>query len=142
MTFPTEVSIPLLKDVKSQAPNAVCVVEPNNVATNIIVNSSSPPFNNPDIRRAMALALDRKAFVSILFEGQADIGGTMLPAPGGLWAMPTEMLETIPGYGPDVNANRKEARKLMQKAGYGPDKHLQVRFRPATFRSTAIPPSS
>src|SRR3954467_1435537 len=40
MTFPTEVSIPLLKDVKSQSPNAVCVVEPINVSTNIIVNSS------------------------------------------------------------------------------------------------------
>jgi len=45
----------------------------------------------------------------------------MLPAPGGLWAMPKEMLESIPGYGPDINANREEARKLMQKAGYGPD---------------------
>src|SRR5438552_17639800 len=100
MTFPTEVSIPLVKDVKTQAPNAVCVVEPYNVSTNIIVNSSSPPFDNLDIRRAMALALDRKAFISILNEGQADIGGTMLPAPGGLWAMPKEMLETITGYGP------------------------------------------
>src|SRR3984885_2455888 len=38
MTFPTEVSIPLLKDVKTQAPNAVCEVEPNNVSTNIIIN--------------------------------------------------------------------------------------------------------
>jgi len=127
MTFPTEVSIPLLKDVKTQAPNAVCVVAPNNVSTNIIVNSSSPPFDNLDIRRALALALDRKPFISILFEGQADIGGTMLPAPAGLWAMPKEMLETIPGYGPDVNANREQARKLMQKAGYGPDKHLTVK---------------
>ena len=127
MTFPTEVSIPLLKDVKAQAPNAVCVVEPINVSTNIIVNSSAPPFDNLDIRRAMALALDRKPFVSILNEGQADIGGTMLPAPGGLWAMPKEMLETIPGYGPDINANREQARKLMQKAGYGPDKHLAVK---------------
>ncbi|MBO4225665.1 ABC transporter substrate-binding protein [Bradyrhizobium neotropicale] len=127
MTFPTEVSIPLLKDVKSQAPNAICVVEPSNVATNIIINSSAPPFDNLDIRRALALALDRKAFISILFEGQADIGGTMQPAPAGLWAMPKEMLETIPGYGPDVNANREQARKLMQKAGYGPDKHLQIK---------------
>jgi len=83
MTFPTEVSIPLLKDVKAQAPNAVCVVEPINVSTNIIVNSSSPPFDNLDIRRAMAMALDRKAFISILNEGQADIGATMLPARAG-----------------------------------------------------------
>ncbi|MDN3277601.1 ABC transporter substrate-binding protein [Frankia sp. RB7] len=127
MTFPTEVSIPLLKDVKSQAPNAICEVEPNNVSTNIIVNSSAPPFDNIDIRKAMALALDRKAFISILFEGQADIGGTMLPPPNGLWGMPKEMLETIPGYGPDINANREEAKKLMQKAGYGPDKHLAVK---------------
>ena len=127
MTFPTEVSIPLLKDVKSQAPNAICVVEPSNVATNIIINSSAPPFDNLDTRRALALALDRKAFISILFEGQADIGGTMQPAPAGLWAMPKEMLEAIPGYGPDVNANREQARKLMQKAGYGPDKHLQIK---------------
>jgi peptide/nickel transport system substrate-binding protein len=127
MTFPTEVSIPLLKDVKSQAPNAVCVVEPSNVATNIIINSSAPPFDNLDIRRALALAIDRKPFISILFEGQADIGGTMQPAPAGLWEMPKEMLEAIPGYGPDINANREQARKLMQKAGYGPDKHLQIK---------------
>ncbi len=127
LTFPTEVSIPLLKDVKTQDPNAVCVVAPNNVSTNIIVNSSSPPFDNLDIRRALALALDRKAFISIMFEGQGDIGGAMLPAPAGLWAMPTEMLEQIPGYGPDINANREAARKLMEKAGYGPDKHLAVK---------------
>ncbi len=127
MAFPTEVSIPLLKDVKAQAPNAVCVVEPINVSTNIIVNSSAPPFDNVDIRRAMAMALDRKAFITIMFEGQADIGGTMQPAPAGLWAMPKEMLEKIPGYGPDVHANREEARKLMQKAGFGPDKHLAVK---------------
>jgi peptide/nickel transport system substrate-binding protein len=127
MTFPTEVSIPLLKDVQSQDPKAVCVVEPDNVSTNIIVNSTAPPFDNLDIRRAMALAIDRKAFIKILFEGQADIGGTMLPAPAGLWSMPKDMLETIPGYGPDVEANRAEARKLMEKAGYGPNKHLQVK---------------
>ena len=127
ITFPTHITIPLLKDLKSQAPNAVCVVEPTNVSTNIIVNSSSPPFDNVDVRRAMALSLDRNAFISILFEGQGDVGGTMLPGPQGLWAMPKEMLETIPGYGPDINANREEAKKLMQKAGYGPDKHLAVK---------------
>ncbi len=80
MTFPTEVTIPLLKDVKSQAPKAVCVVEPNNVSTNIIVNSSAPPFDNLDIRRALALALDRKAFVSIVGDAKGDAGDH-----SGLW---------------------------------------------------------
>src|SRR6476620_3795084 len=60
MTFPTHISIPLLREVKTQSPNAICVVEPTNVSTNIIVNSSAPPFDNLDVRRAMALALDRK----------------------------------------------------------------------------------
>jgi peptide/nickel transport system substrate-binding protein len=141
MTFPTHITIPLLKDVKSQAPNAVCAVEPTNVSTNIIVNSSAPPFDNIDIRRAMAMSLDRKAFISIMFEGQGDVGGTMLPAPAGLWAMPKEMLEKIPGYGPDVNANREEAKKLMQKAGYGPDKHLAVKVSTrnlAEYRDPAV----
>src|SRR6185312_4302725 len=75
MTFPTEVTIPLLKDVKQQAPKAVCVTAPLNVSTNIIVNSTAPPFDNVDIRRALALALDRKSFIQILLEGQGDIGG-------------------------------------------------------------------
>jgi len=127
MTFPTEVTIPLLKDVKSQAPKAVCEVAPTNVSINLIVNRESPPFDNPDIRMAMALTLDRKAFVDILYEGQADIGGTMLPPPQGVWGLPPDILRTIPGYGPDVKKNRDEARRLMQKAGYGPSKRLKVK---------------
>ena len=107
-------------------------------STNIIVNSTAPPFDNIDIRRAMALALDRKSFISIMFEGQGDAGGTMLPAPAGLWAMPKEMLESIPGYGPDIEKNREEARKLMQKAGYGPDKHLAVKVSTRNLGSIAI----
>ena len=110
-------------------------------ATNIIVNSSAPPFDNLDIRRAMALALDRKAFIAILFEGQGDIGGTMLPGRRrDCGAMPKEMLETIPGYGPDIQANREEARKLMQKAGFGPDKHLASQGFDAQYRRSIVTP--
>ena len=75
----------------------------------------------------MALALDRKAFVDILYEGKADIGGSMLPLPAGVWGMPPEILKTIPGYGPDVQKNRAEARSIMQKLGYGADKKLKVK---------------
>jgi peptide/nickel transport system substrate-binding protein len=140
MTFPTEVSIPLLKDVKSQSPQAVCVVEPINVATNLIINRESAPFDNADIRRAVALSLDRKAFVDILFEGKADIGGTLLPPPGGVWGLPPDELKTVLGYG-DVKQNRDEARKLMQKAGYGPDKRLKLKVSTrnlAVYRDPAV----
>ena len=53
MTFPTEVTIPLLKDIKSQAPDAVCQVAPMNVSTNLIVNRDVPPFDNADLRHSL-----------------------------------------------------------------------------------------
>src|SRR6516162_9311019 len=58
----TGVTVPLLKDVKSQAPQAVCEVVPTNVPRTLLVNPAAPPFDNRDLRRAMALSLDRQAF--------------------------------------------------------------------------------
>jgi hypothetical protein len=40
--------------------------------------------------------------------------------------MPPEMLATLPGYDPDIAKNRAEARKLMEKLGYGLATHLAV----------------
>src|SRR5438128_12680019 len=50
----------------------------------------------------------------------------MLPPPEGVWGMPADMLKTLPGYDPDVAKNRKEARQIMDRLGYGPDKGLAV----------------
>jgi len=141
LTFPTEVTQQIRRDIASQAPKAICHMGPVNVSTNLIVNRDKPPFDNADIRRAMALSLDRKAFNTIIAEGEAAIGGTMLPLPEGVWGMPKEMLETIAGYGSDVAANRAEARKLMEKHGYGPDKRLAVKISTrniAAYRDPAV----
>ncbi|HEX9535696.1 MAG TPA: ABC transporter substrate-binding protein [Stellaceae bacterium] len=121
------VTVPLLRDVKSQEPDAICEVVPTNVPRTLLVNPAAPPFDNPDLRRAMALTLDRKAFIDILTEGQGDVGGAMLPGPEGVWGMPAEMLKTLPGYNPDVAKNRAEARKIMEGLGYGHDKRLAVK---------------
>ena len=48
----------------------------------------------------MALSLDRQAFVDILSEGKGNVGGAMQPPPGGLWGMPSDVLQTLPGYDP------------------------------------------
>jgi peptide/nickel transport system substrate-binding protein len=120
------VTIPQLKDVKIQAPEAICETFTGNVPRNLIVNRDAPPFDNPDLRRAMSLSLDRKAFIDIITEGQGDIGAVMQPPPSGLWGMPPGLLQTLPGYDPDVHKSRAQARALMEKLGYGPDKHLAV----------------
>ena len=38
MTFPTEMTAALVKDIKSQDPTAICEIKPINVSTNLIVN--------------------------------------------------------------------------------------------------------
>jgi len=120
-------TIPLLKDVKSRAPEAVCEVTPGGISRNLIVNRDAPPFDNADMRRAMALSLDRKAFIDIISEGQGDVGGVMQPLPEGLWGMPQDVLRMLPGYDPDVQKNRSETRQIMEKLGYGPDKRLALK---------------
>jgi peptide/nickel transport system substrate-binding protein len=120
-------TIPLLRDVKSQAPGAVCEVTPGGISRNLIINRDAPPFDNADMRRAMALSLDRRAFIDIISEGQGDIGGVMQPLPEGVWGMPQGVLKTLPGYDPDVQKNRSEAREIMQKLGYNPDKRLAIK---------------
>ena len=75
----------------------------------------------------MQLTIDRKSFIEVLAEGQGDVSGAMPPPPGGLRGLPPEILQTLPGYGPDVQANRAEARKLMENHGYGPDNRLPVK---------------
>ena len=127
LTFPTDVTAPLLKDVKAQAPTAVCQFLPTAVAINLIVNQTKPPLDNASIRKAMELTLDRKEFNTILNEGTALIGAAMLPGPNGEWGMPKERLEQLTGYGPDIEKNRAEARKLMEAAGYGPSKPLSLK---------------
>jgi len=79
LTSPYLLQVPVLRDVKGQAPQAICEVTPLNVNRTLIINRDAPPFDNPDLRRAMSLSLDRKAFVDILTEGKGDVGGVMQP---------------------------------------------------------------
>ena len=139
MTFPYEVTVQGLKDILSQYPAAICDLTSTNVAANIVMNIA-PPFDNLDLRKAVIMAVDRQAFVDILFEGKADVGGAMMPAPDGAWGLPPEMLQTLPGFSSDVAKSREEARTIMRGLGYGPDKHLPVKLSTRnlpTYRDSA-----
>ena len=127
MIQPYSVQPPLLKDIKAQVPQAICELVPQNIDRDLLINRGTPPFDNRDLRRAMALSLDRKAFIDILADGHGDIGAVMMPPPEGRWGMPSEMVETLPGYSPEVDTNRAEARSIMRALGYRPEKPLVVK---------------
>jgi peptide/nickel transport system substrate-binding protein len=85
VTLSYGVSMPLMRDIKSQASNATCTITTDNGARNLIINPAKPPLDNPELRRALSLTLDRKAFIDILVKGQRLVGRsprTAPPSPG------------------------------------------------------------
>jgi peptide/nickel transport system substrate-binding protein len=134
-------SPPDVKDIEAQVPGVICQQAPGTINRHLIINRTKPPFDNPQLRRAMALSLDRKAFIEIVSQGKGEIGGIMQAPPGGLWGMPLDELATLPGYGPDVAKNRAEARQIMQKLGYGPNNPLKIKVSASNisfYRDPAI----
>src|SRR3546814_18939301 len=68
MTFPTDISMPLLKDIQQQAPDAQCKVRRLNVSNNLLVNRAAPPLATPKMPRPMALPLHRNPVQSTITE--------------------------------------------------------------------------
>ena len=99
MTFPTDVTIPLLKDVKAQAPKAVCELAPTNVSTNLIINRDAPPFDNAEIRRAWRWRSTARRSSTSCSRARAD-RRRHAAAAGGIWGMPKEVLKTAAGLRP------------------------------------------
>jgi peptide/nickel transport system substrate-binding protein len=62
------------------------------------------------------LAIDRQASIRVVSDSEGAVGGCMPPT--SLWALSTEELVSIPGYGPDIEVNRARARQLLAEAGF------------------------
>jgi peptide/nickel transport system substrate-binding protein len=97
-------------------------------------NLTRPPFNDVRVRRAFALALDKRYLVDSVLHGLAVPADHGLVAPG-LPAYPYGRVPGIP-YSPD------SARQLMAKAGYPGGKgfpriQLQVNTNGFGYRSVA-----
>jgi oligopeptide transport system substrate-binding protein len=74
-----------------------------------IVNVKKPPFDNPAVRRALSLAVDRNAIVTHILKG-GQLPATCFTPPG------------TGGYHADsmLRFDSTEARRLLAQAGYGP----------------------
>jgi ABC-type oligopeptide transport system substrate-binding subunit len=81
------------------------------------INNTKKPFNDPRVRRAMHLALDRHALVEVVKDTTPTlVGGFTYPFSE--FAMPIEEQAKVIGYQRDTKAAVQEARHLLAAAGH------------------------
>ena len=83
----------------------------------VTINNEKKPFDDSRVRRALTLAIDRgeasKALSQISL--MRYVGGFFRP--GSQFATPEAELTKLAGFGKDIEAARKEARRLLKEAG-------------------------
>ncbi len=81
------------------------------------VNAKRKPFDDPRVRRAMHLVLDRPVLVEVVKDvAPMMVGGFVYPFSD--VATPKEELKKRLGYQPDTAASIAEAKSLLADAGY------------------------
>ena len=123
----------------------------------ITFNHEKKPFDDPRVRRALSLALDRREAARVLneFSEYGTVAG--LSQPGAPYAMPEAELEKVPGYWRDVERSRDRGAapaeggrpprallvRLHQPGHHRPLARRRVRHRPvAEDRGPGDPPGA
>ncbi|HJZ99945.1 MAG TPA: ABC transporter substrate-binding protein, partial [Candidatus Solibacter sp.] len=81
------------------------------------LNNKKKPFDDPRVRRAMHLVLDRPVLAEVVKDVAPMSPGSFI-YPFSEYATPKEELAKRLGYQPDPAASIKEARALLAAAGY------------------------
>ena len=123
--LPLEMTKAMADAARAQAPSLVITEVGQNGSDNVILNHKRAPFDNPAVRQAVNLALDRNAYVRSVRQNGAVTGAALMPKPLGFWGLPDPELRTLAGYR-DPAKDKAEAKRLLAGAGHGPDKPLRV----------------
>jgi peptide/nickel transport system substrate-binding protein len=125
VAFPGEGRKALVDQLRAAAPRLVVTVVNQNTNDNLLLNTRRPPFDNPAVRRALSLAIDRRAFVRAIHQGGAVVGAAMTAPPYGVWGLLERDLAGLAGFGRPGD-DRAKARALLAEAGFGPQHPLRV----------------
>jgi peptide/nickel transport system substrate-binding protein len=80
-------------------------------------NHKRKPFDDARVRRALTLAIDQWHGATALSKiaNVKTVGGVAFP--GSPLAATKEELQTLAGFGPDIDKSRAEAKRLLKEAG-------------------------
>ncbi|MBI4081643.1 MAG: ABC transporter substrate-binding protein [Candidatus Lambdaproteobacteria bacterium] len=135
---PSETDQPTYETLRATVPD----MEFNKTATtsnvNMLLNHARPPFDNPKLRKAFSLALDRRAYTTKVQPGYI-VGAFVLNRPHGAWGLEDGAFLDMPGYR-DPKVDKEDARALMRELGYGETNRLKLKVTTqnvANFRDGA-----
>ena len=117
---------------------------PEAVQTYLVLHMNKPPFQDPRVRRAVHLAIDRHELVKIVrcAESFGCFGsiGTFLPNKGGRVVESPEDLAQAKGWRRPKDQDLAEAKSLMTAAGYpnGFKATLNLTTVPSTVRAAEV----
>ncbi len=97
-------------------PDLQAMDAPTTILGYLILNTTTPPFDNVKVRQAISEAIDRQTLASTGPHRPGLVSGPMLQS--GAWALPENELRKLPGYGPDMKIRRARAVQLLKEAGY------------------------
>jgi len=83
----------------------------------VTFNTQKKPFDDPRVRRALSLAIDRWKASEVLPRSSIMRYVGAYLRPGSEFAAREEDLVKLPGFSRDIEASRKEARRLLAEAG-------------------------
>lgn len=90
--------------------DAVVARDPFFAYNSFTMNPRRPPFDDPRARRAISRAIDRSAFVDLVYGGDAQADGLVQWSLGS-YALPPDELETLQPF------DLEEARRLVREVG-------------------------
>ena len=117
-------SNPPADDFQRLKEKGVLNIDPNLATYGYLFNTKAAPFDDPKVRKAFSLAIDRKAIVETPpSTGEKPAGGWV--SPGIPDADPTKDFRDVGGNYYDIDkADAEEAQKLLSEAGYPGGKGL------------------
>jgi peptide/nickel transport system substrate-binding protein len=103
-----------IKSARGDAANVY--LWPINTVWAVHMNPAKAPFDNPDVRRAVSLALDRWELMEKGLEGAGTPCAILDPKLYGDYALPTAEVDKMPGCRKDKKAEDiAEAKRLVEK---------------------------